>query len=38
MEGKYYLHCQAVAVFVMSEDELGEEMPPEGDWNPAQTV
>lgn len=38
VEGKYYLHCQAVAVFVMSEDELGEEMPPEGDWNPAQTV
>lgn len=30
MKGKYYLYCQAVAVFVLSEDELGENMPPEG--------
>lgn len=39
---KYYLHCQVVAVFVMSEDELGENMPPEGDYRatiaPTQTV
>lgn len=30
---KYYLHCQAVAVFVISEDELGEDMPLEGTWS-----
>lgn len=33
MKGKYYLHCRAADVFVMSEDELGENTPPEGDWN-----
>lgn len=38
MKGKYYLYCRAVAVFVMSEDELGENMPPEGDWNGDSTV
>lgn len=38
MKGKYYLYCRAVAVFVMSEDELGENMPPEGDWNGDSTI
>lgn len=38
VKGKYYLYCRAVAVFVMSEDELGENMPPEGDWNGDSTV
>ncbi len=28
---KYYLHCRAVAVFVMSEDEVRVNVPPEGD-------
>lgn len=37
VKGKYYLHCQVVAVFVMSEDELGENMPPEGDWSGDRT-
>lgn len=32
VKGKYYLHCRAADVFVMSEDELGENTPPEGDW------
>lgn len=30
-KGKYYLHCQVVAIFVTSEDELRENMPPEGE-------
>lgn len=37
MKGKYYLHCQVVAVFVMSEDELRENVPPEGDWRSDRT-